>query len=47
MFQVEKVHFVDRGSSRRAQVGTLYLTASHTIFVDNEAEVRSELWVSC
>ncbi|KAI4897241.1 hypothetical protein NFI96_005727 [Prochilodus magdalenae] len=42
---IEKVQLVDRGSSRRAQVGTLYLTASHTIFVDNKAEVRNEIWV--
>ncbi|XP_066505012.1 myotubularin-related protein 7a [Hoplias malabaricus] len=43
--KVEKVQLLDRGSSRRAQVGTLYLTASHTIFVDNEAGVPNELWV--
>uniref|UniRef100_A0A8B9LFM5 Myotubularin related protein 7a n=1 Tax=Astyanax mexicanus TaxID=7994 RepID=A0A8B9LFM5_ASTMX len=45
MLQVDKVHLVERGSSRRPQVGTLYLTASHTIFVDSEAEVRNETWV--
>ncbi|KAG9272614.1 myotubularin-related protein 7 [Astyanax mexicanus] len=43
--KVDKVHLVERGSSRRPQVGTLYLTASHTIFVDSEAEVRNETWV--
>ncbi|KAL7885813.1 hypothetical protein AOLI_G00061080 [Acnodon oligacanthus] len=43
--KVERVQLVDRGSSRRAQVGTLYLTASHTIFVDNETEVCNEIWV--
>uniref|UniRef100_A0A3B4EBX6 Phosphatidylinositol-3-phosphate phosphatase n=1 Tax=Pygocentrus nattereri TaxID=42514 RepID=A0A3B4EBX6_PYGNA len=43
--KVERVQLLDRGSSRRAQVGTLYLTASHTIFVDNETEVCSEIWV--
>lgn len=32
-------------SPRRSRVGTLYLTATHTIFVEEEAEVRSETWV--
>uniref|UniRef100_A0A4W4GY42 Uncharacterized protein n=2 Tax=Electrophorus electricus TaxID=8005 RepID=A0A4W4GY42_ELEEL len=41
--KVERVQLADRSSSRRAQVGTLYLTAFHTIFVDNE--VHNELWV--
>ncbi|XP_017328822.1 myotubularin-related protein 7a isoform X2 [Ictalurus punctatus] len=43
--KVEKVQLVDRGCSHRARVGTLYLTAFHTVFVDNEAEDLSELWV--
>lgn len=44
-FQVEKVRLLDRVSPRRSRVGTLYLTATHTIFVEEEAEVRSETWV--
>ncbi|KAB5571298.1 hypothetical protein PHYPO_G00223370 [Pangasianodon hypophthalmus] len=43
--KVEKVQLVDRGSSHRARAGTLYLTAFHTVFVENEAEDPSELWV--
>ncbi|KAF4091369.1 hypothetical protein AMELA_G00036090 [Ameiurus melas] len=43
--KVEKVQLVDRACSHRARVGTLYLTAFHTVFVDNEAEDLSELWV--
>ncbi|XP_076877408.1 myotubularin-related protein 7a [Brachyhypopomus gauderio] len=43
--KVEKVHLVDRSSSRRSQLGTLYLTAFHTIFIDNEAEDHNEVWL--
>lgn len=43
--QVEKVRLLDRVSPRRSRVGTLYLTATHTIFVEEEAEVRGETWV--
>ncbi|KAK3535915.1 hypothetical protein QTP70_021211 [Hemibagrus guttatus] len=43
--KVEKVQLVDRGFSHRVRVGTLYLTAFHTVFVDNEAEDLPELWV--
>uniref|UniRef100_A0AAQ4REC3 Myotubularin related protein 7a n=1 Tax=Gasterosteus aculeatus aculeatus TaxID=481459 RepID=A0AAQ4REC3_GASAC len=43
--KVEKVRLLDRVSPRRSRVGTLYLTATHTIFVENEAAVRSETWV--
>lgn len=46
IFQVENVQLVDRSSSHRARVGTLYLTAFHTVFVDHEAEEPGELWVS-
>ncbi|XP_016101254.1 myotubularin-related protein 7-like [Sinocyclocheilus grahami] len=45
MPKVENVRLVDRSSSRRIQVGTLYLTATHTIFVGKGSEDRSELWV--
>ncbi|XP_029515245.1 myotubularin-related protein 7a isoform X1 [Oncorhynchus nerka] len=43
--KVEKVRLIDKISSRRASVGTLYLTATHTIFVENETEIRTETWV--
>lgn len=45
LLQVESVRLLDRVSPRRSRVGTLYLTATHTIFVENEAGVRSETWV--
>uniref|UniRef100_A0A8C1U0V7 Myotubularin related protein 7a n=1 Tax=Cyprinus carpio TaxID=7962 RepID=A0A8C1U0V7_CYPCA len=45
MPKVENVRLVDRSSSRRTQVGTLYLTATHTIFVGKGSEDRNELWV--
>lgn len=43
--QVESVRLLDRVSPRRSRVGILYLTATHTIFVENEAGVRNETWV--
>lgn len=46
ILQVKNVRLVDRSSSRRTQVGTLYLTATHTIFVGKGSEDRNELWVS-
>ncbi|XP_057206051.1 myotubularin-related protein 7a [Triplophysa rosa] len=41
MPKVENVCLVDRSFSRRTQMGTLYLTATHSIFVG----IGSELWV--
>ncbi|OXB83870.1 UNVERIFIED_CONTAM: hypothetical protein H355_003082 [Colinus virginianus] len=43
--EVENVRLVDRLSSRKASVGTLYLTATHVIFVENSSETRKETWV--
>ncbi|KAG8004224.1 Myotubularin-related protein 7 [Nibea albiflora] len=43
--QVENVRLLDKVSPRRSRVGTFYLTATHTIFVENEAGVRNETWV--
>ncbi|KAJ8015140.1 hypothetical protein DPEC_G00023060 [Dallia pectoralis] len=43
--KVENVRLIDTISSRRASVGTLYLTATHTIFVDKDVEILSETWV--
>lgn len=45
LLQVENVRLLDRVSPRRSRVGTLYLTATHTIFVESEAGVRNETWV--
>ncbi|KAM3672189.1 myotubularin-related protein 7 isoform X3 [Ammospiza nelsoni] len=45
MPKVENVRLLDRLSSRRAVVGTLYLTATHVIFVENGSETRKETWV--
>lgn len=43
--QVENVRLLDRVSPRRSTVGTIYLTATHTIFVENAAGARNETWV--
>ncbi|MBN3270532.1 MTMR7 protein, partial [Polyodon spathula] len=43
--QVENVRLLDRVSSRKAPVGTLYLTATHVIFVENVSETRKETWI--
>ncbi|KAG8014988.1 Myotubularin-related protein 7, partial [Nibea albiflora] len=44
--QVENVRLLDRSSGqRKASTGTLYLSATHTIFVENNPETRKETWV--
>ncbi|KAM4555843.1 myotubularin-related protein 7a [Odontesthes bonariensis] len=43
--KVENVRLLDRVSPRRSRVGTLYLTATHSIFVENEGGERNETWV--
>uniref|UniRef100_A0A6Q2WS73 Myotubularin phosphatase domain-containing protein n=1 Tax=Esox lucius TaxID=8010 RepID=A0A6Q2WS73_ESOLU len=43
--KVENVRLIDRTVSRKATVGTLYLSATHTIFVENNPETRKETWV--
>lgn len=44
--KIENVRLLDRSSGqRRASVGTLYLSATHTIFVENNPESRKETWV--
>ncbi|XP_053734928.1 myotubularin-related protein 7a [Synchiropus splendidus] len=40
--KVENVRLLDRG---RGRAGTLYLTATHTVFVEDEAGARNETWV--
>lgn len=47
MLQVENVKLLDRYTNRKAANGTLYLTATHLIYVDASAEVRKETWVCC
>ncbi|PWA29838.1 hypothetical protein CCH79_00019530 [Gambusia affinis] len=43
---VENVRLLERSSGQRtAAVGTLYLSATHTIFVENNPETRRETWV--
>ncbi|XP_059407984.1 myotubularin-related protein 7b isoform X1 [Carassius carassius] len=42
--KVENVHMIDRLTSRKSTVGTLYLSSTHTIFVEN-SEARKETWV--
>lgn len=43
--KVENVKLLDRLTPRRSRMGTLYLTATHTIFVESQAGVRNETWV--
>uniref|UniRef100_A0A5F8HJP3 MTMR6-9 GRAM domain-containing protein n=1 Tax=Monodelphis domestica TaxID=13616 RepID=A0A5F8HJP3_MONDO len=42
---VENVRLMDRTSSKKPVLGTLYLTATHVIFVENEPETRKETWI--
>lgn len=45
--QVDNVRLLERSSGqRKASVGTLYLSATHTIFVESNPETRKETWVS-
>uniref|UniRef100_A0A1A7YLX3 Myotubularin related protein 7b n=1 Tax=Iconisemion striatum TaxID=60296 RepID=A0A1A7YLX3_9TELE len=44
--KVENVRLLDRSSGqRKASIGTLYLSATHIIFVENNPETRKETWV--
>ncbi|XP_010620105.1 myotubularin-related protein 7, partial [Fukomys damarensis] len=43
--KVENVRLVDRVSSKKAALGTLYLTATHVIFVENAPDTRKETWI--
>ncbi|XP_034257274.1 myotubularin-related protein 7 isoform X2 [Pantherophis guttatus] len=45
MPKVENVRFIDGISSKRTALGTLYLTATHVIFVENEPDNRKETWI--
>lgn len=44
VLQVDDVRMIDRYNSKNPSIGTLYLTATHMIFVDPEA--NKETWVS-
>uniref|UniRef100_A0A8D0G215 MTMR6-9 GRAM domain-containing protein n=1 Tax=Sphenodon punctatus TaxID=8508 RepID=A0A8D0G215_SPHPU len=44
-FSVENVRLTDLISSRKATLGTLYLTATHVIFVENVLETCKETWI--
>ncbi|KAM9313819.1 myotubularin-related protein 7b isoform 2-T2 [Pholidichthys leucotaenia] len=44
--KVENVRLLERScGQRKPSVGTLYLSATHTIFVENNPETRKETWV--
>lgn len=44
--QVENVRLLDRSAGqRKASVVTLYLSSTHTIFVEKNPETRKETWV--
>ncbi|XP_044537064.1 myotubularin-related protein 7 [Gracilinanus agilis] len=43
--KVENVRLMDRTSSKKPVLGTLYLTATHVIFVENVPETRKETWI--
>uniref|UniRef100_A0A2K6GMD2 Myotubularin related protein 7 n=1 Tax=Propithecus coquereli TaxID=379532 RepID=A0A2K6GMD2_PROCO len=43
--KVENVRLVDRVSPKKAALGTLYLTATHVIFVENTPDTRKETWI--
>ena len=42
--QIENVRMLDRYNNRKPSTGTLYLTATHLIFVDPDD--KKETWVS-
>ena len=41
--QVDNVKLLERFSARNTAIGTLYLTTTHLIFVDNAG--KKEIWV--
>nr|XP_015801331.2 myotubularin-related protein 7a [Nothobranchius furzeri] len=43
--KVENVRLLDKVSPGRSRVGILYLTATHSIFVESDTGLRSETWV--
>ncbi|KAG8144366.1 hypothetical protein E2320_012889 [Naja naja] len=45
LVQVENVKLLDRYTNKKSANGTLYLTATHLIYVDTSADIRKETWV--
>ncbi|XP_072352954.1 myotubularin-related protein 7b isoform X4 [Scyliorhinus torazame] len=43
--KIENVRLLDRVSSKKASAGSLYLTATHLIFVEHLSESRKETWI--
>uniref|UniRef100_UPI00398E601C phosphatidylinositol-3,5-bisphosphate 3-phosphatase MTMR8 isoform X3 n=1 Tax=Pristiophorus japonicus TaxID=55135 RepID=UPI00398E601C len=43
--KVEQVKLLDRFTSKKPALGTLYLTATHLIFVESSPEIRRETWI--
>ncbi|XP_072361699.1 phosphatidylinositol-3,5-bisphosphate 3-phosphatase MTMR8 isoform X2 [Scyliorhinus torazame] len=43
--KVEQVKLLDRLTSKKPAVGTLYLTATHLIYVESSPELRRETWI--
>lgn len=43
--QVDNVRLMTKYGKKKAAVGTLYLTATHLIFIDPDCS--KETWVSC
>ncbi|XP_044538828.1 myotubularin-related protein 8 [Gracilinanus agilis] len=43
--KVENVLLLNRYVNKKPATGTLYLTATHLIYVDASAEVRKEIWI--
>ncbi|XP_064206440.1 myotubularin-related protein 8 [Anguilla rostrata] len=43
--KVEQVKLLDRYTSKKPAVGTLYLTATHLIYVETTGNVRKETWI--
>ncbi|KAK3509376.1 hypothetical protein QTP70_030807 [Hemibagrus guttatus] len=43
--KVEYVKLLDRYATKKPAIGTLYLTATHLIFVEQSNNTRKELWV--
>ncbi|MBN3319777.1 MTMR8 protein, partial [Atractosteus spatula] len=45
MLQVEYVKLLDRYTNKKPAIGTLYLTATHLIYVETSSDVRKETWI--
>ncbi|XP_043560781.1 myotubularin-related protein 8 [Chiloscyllium plagiosum] len=43
--KVEQVKLLDRFTFKKPAVGTLYLTATHLIYVESSPEIRKETWI--